>query len=274
MRETRMQRSRLSGMMRLSSSSSALMYRGESHEELVRDIDALLLAATKALCSRHVTSVLPNGAWCLRSHSPAQFYAPDRELSREHLAVDAGVAAGMRELVRGHSVVDLGAGLGQYGVYFEQNGVAEDYAAFDGAINVEAFTHDSVCWADLSLPFTLATQRDIVISTEVGEHIPMDFQDVFVENLVNNARCCVFISWAVPGQGGHGHVNELSNSDVEAMFRYRGFDRKKELDEPIRAVAQYSWFRNTFMIYCRREAPPGDAAWAEDCEVFQSFGKV
>lgn len=246
-REMRMQRARLLGMMMRTTSSSTTSREGESYAELANSIDRLLLEAAQAMCSRHTTAVLPNGAWCLLSHAPKRFYAPGRELSREHLAVDAAVAKGMRHLARGHSVVDLGAGLGQYGDYFD------DYTAFDGAINVEAFTKDAVCWADLTLPFTLAVQRDIVISTEVGEHIPREFQEVFVENLVSNARCCVFTSWAVPGQGGHSHVNELSNADVQSMFEARGFSRRVDLDAPIRAAAQYAWFKNTFMIYCRRE---------------------
>jgi len=207
-----------------------------------------LQAATR-VCSRHSTTIGQNGAWCLRSHSPREYFAPNHELSKDHFAADPGVAAAVLDIVRNSTVLDLGAGLGQYGVWFGSE--VKSYAAFDGALNVESFTGGYVCWTDLTEPF-LGPQRDYVLSLEVGEHLPKSAQFVFVDSLTALARKCVFVSWAVPGQGGHGHANELPNEDVEKMFSERGFGRNETAERRVRAQSVFPWFRNTFMVYCRQ----------------------
>jgi hypothetical protein len=49
---------------------------------------------------------------------------------------------------------------------------------------------------------------------QVGEHIPAAAMDAFLGNLLRHARRGLVLSWAVPGQGGHFHINELPNQAV------------------------------------------------------------
>lgn len=64
---------------------------------------------------------------------------------------------------------------------------------------------------DLTRPLATVHPFDLVISWEVAEHLPADSADTFCDTLVNNLEDgghLVFTA-AIPGQGGHGHINCL-----------------------------------------------------------------
>ena len=65
------------------------------------------------------------------------------------------------------------------------------------------------------------------MSIEVGEHIPAELESKFLNNLVNSARRMVVLTWAVPGQGGEGHVNgQTAEAIVEKMKIREGVNNK------------------------------------------------
>ena len=49
-----------------------------------------------------------------------------------------------------------------------------------------------------------------VISLEVGEHIPIESTDIYLEN-ITRYKGDIIMSWAIPGQAGIGHINCQSN---------------------------------------------------------------
>ena len=42
---------------------------------------------------------------------------------------------------------------------------------------------------------------------EVAEHIPQQYEQIFLDNLVRLAKEGIILSWGVPGQRGHSHIN-------------------------------------------------------------------
>lgn len=87
---------------------------------------------------------------------------------------------------------------------------------------------DNILDYDLSKPFQLQT-KGLVICLEVIEHIPKEFETIVIENIINHCEDFLFISWARPGQGGLGHVNEQSLSYVIELFEKKNlfFWKKK-----------------------------------------------
>ena len=65
------------------------------------------------------------------------------------------------------------------------------------------------------------------MTLEVGEHIPAEFADAFVEYLTSNGDLVIFTA-AQPGQTGHGHINEQPKSYWLGKFQDCNF----HLDEP------------------------------------------
>lgn len=58
---------------------------------------------------------------------------------------------------------------------------------------------------------------------QIGEHVPSSFVYIVVDNNDRNNHCGALVSWAVPGQGGHSHVNERPNDWGMNQFTRRGY---------------------------------------------------
>jgi len=124
------------------------------------------------------------------------------------------------------SVADIGAGLGIFKEIIVAKGKARYVVAFDGAINVHDVSNGLVQFRDFAKPQQIGVY-DWVFSIEVGEHIPHDFEDVFIDNLVRAAHKGIVLTWAHIGQEGDGHVNCQNREYIEKKFKERGF----EIDE-------------------------------------------
>ena len=106
-------------------------------------------------------------------------------------------------------------------------------------------------WSALALALALALARAQVLSLEVGEHLPKEFEDAFIENLHrHNARGMV-LSWATKGQGGTGHVNEQDNDYVKAAVCAMGYANDLEAERELRSAARFSYFQRTVMVFRR-----------------------
>jgi SAM-dependent methyltransferase len=79
-------------------------------------------------------------------------------------------------------------------------------------------------------------RADVVISTEVAEHLPESCADRFVDLLTGLADNVVLTA-ALPGQGGTDHVNEQPNEYWIAKFAGRGLF----LDEMITSLWRRTW---------------------------------
>lgn len=103
---------------------------------------------------------------------------------------------------------------------------------------------------NLAHPFIL-DKKGIVICLEVGEHLPKEYQDTFLDNIANNCSDYLITSWAVRNQGGYGHYNELNNDEIIPEITKRGFTYLPEKSNELRLVVEdfCSYFRNTLMVF-------------------------
>ena len=108
-----------------------------------------------------------------------------------------------------NSLVDFGCGMGNYVKTFRQKNI--NAIGYDGNPNTPELTNNLCNVLDLSIPKIFDEPFDWVMSLEVGEHLPPQFEDIFINNLHNNNKYGIILSWAINGQGGHGHVNEKNN---------------------------------------------------------------
>jgi hypothetical protein len=154
----------------------------------------------------------------------------------------------------GKKVVDLGAGLGHYGKIFkESKDYKVDWVGYDGAINVQEATNGLVKYMDLAQPHATderpCVAGDWVLSLEVAEHLPLEYMDAFLRNIRCHAREGAVISWARPGQGGHGHFNEMDEQEVVKAVEKWGFKVDWNLTHHTRDIATLPWFKNTPIVY-------------------------
>jgi hypothetical protein len=144
-------------------------------------------------------------------------------------------------------VKDFGCGPGAYVDYFRAHGLHA--LGYDGNPNTNNFS-DSCHVVDLSKRVELGPVV-AVISLEVGEHIPEEYEDTFIDNLVRHAERYLVLSWFPRKGHGTGHVNERSNEYVIEKLAARGFKPVPEITIRLRDAATLWWFKESLMAFVR-----------------------
>ena len=145
------------------------------------------------------------------------------------------------------SVVDFGCGTGDYTKHFINGGV--ECEGYDGNPDTPAISEGLCGVLNLAESVDLGKKFDCVLSLEVGEHIPIEYESNFVQNLETHSKGLIIVSWAVPGQGGGGHFNEQSNEYVSQRFTNLGYERNNTLENIFRRSATLHWFHSTIMVF-------------------------
>ncbi len=104
-------------------------------------------------------------------------------------------------------IYDFGCGKATYVKYLEDMG--NKALGIEGE-ELEDFETGAYMVKDLSQPLSCMEEDEgHVISIEVGEHIPKEYEGTFITNISNHVKQggYLVLSWAHEGQQGDGHVN-------------------------------------------------------------------
>ena len=147
-------------------------------------------------------------------------------------------------------IIDIGCGRGDYVKSLNLKGF--NIEGIDG-IKLEC-NDDNIHIFDLIEPF-IAKNKSTILSFEVGEHIPKEYENIFIDNLVNNCSGKLVLSWAIEGQVGIGHVNCRNNDYIINSLKDRGFIFNEKITNNIRSIIEDScdYFRNTLMFFENNE---------------------
>jgi trans-aconitate methyltransferase len=148
-------------------------------------------------------------------------------------------ADGIVDVLRPRSALDVGCGPGMMVRRLRER---EVHAwGFDGSEHAIAASDPSVrryIWQDdLTRPVHVIHKKELVICTEVAEHVPEYMADRLVQNLCQWATEAIVLTAARPGQGGHDHVNEQPMHYWLDRFAAFHFD----VDEVLTAALRESW---------------------------------
>ena len=108
-----------------------------------------------------------------------------------------------------------------------------------------------VDFVDLTLPQYWLPTYDWVIIIEVMEHIPAEYEDVALDNVVRAAGTGVVLSWGIPGQSGTHHVNLQSPEHVDQVMKRRGFTRDVAWSLKLQHSAFLSWLKKNLLVFRR-----------------------
>lgn len=161
----------------------------------------------------------------------------------------------------GVSVWDVGCGDGFYTNHIND---ASDKQmpiccwGIDGNPNTFKIAGPNTTMWDLTKPANHLWKNDWVLCLEVGEHIPQEYEDIFLDNLDKLNKYGMIISWAVPGQGGDGHINNKENSEVIDIMEKRGYSYDEDASWALRKSASLYpvpcyWLKNTIMVFRRKQ---------------------
>ncbi|MHA1966579.1 MAG: methyltransferase domain-containing protein [Candidatus Hodarchaeales archaeon] len=147
---------------------------------------------------------------------------------------------------RCYEIIDAGCGQGKYVELLQNAGMV--CRGYDGNPETRELTNNTCRTLDFAKPVTIKP-ADMVVSLEVGEHIPEKFEQIFIKNLAHLAKKMIILSWAIPEQGGYGHVNCRDNIYIMCQVRKYGFIFNSKLSEYLRQGSTLSWFKRTLMVF-------------------------
>jgi SAM-dependent methyltransferase len=160
------------------------------------------------------------------------------------------------ELFHPTSVLDVGCGSGAMLAEFGRHGV-DDYLGVDGpyAANESLLIPRShFLPGDVGRPLELGRRFDLVITTEVAEHLPPEQAAQFVTNLIRHGETVV-LSASVPGQFGRCHLNEQWPSYWVRIFPDQGYQAWAGFRQAIWQDRDIClWYRQNSLIFTRPEA--------------------
>ena len=191
--------------------------------------------------------------------------APNPELSgsfttafarRKRWKLDARLLEAIKAVLpRGCSVIDLGAGVGRTVQALRDAGWPHTDGV-DGIPGISALSMGLVAELDLTGRYVwyrayadapdakqeeIGWRPDAAICIEVGEHIPEDKQEWFLNNLADSARSYLIVSYALPGQRGRDHVQCRSPEWVANQLGIRGWSLSEDITILARSIAGKGW---------------------------------
>lgn len=149
------------------------------------------------------------------------------------------------------SVLDLGCGNAFYCAELAKKGFkclgVEGY-------ELNNFMHDNIQIQDLTKPLVFYGGYENVLSLEVGEHIPKEHEQTFLDNVCFACNANLIISWALSGQPGVGHINTRPQPYIINRVSERGFiylrsetnDARHNIDD------NTDWFRRTLLVFRKK----------------------
>jgi SAM-dependent methyltransferase len=107
---------------------------------------------------------------------------------------------------------------------------------------------------DLRQPFDFGRRFDLIVCVEVAEHIEAESADQLVSSVCKHGDTVLWAA-ALPGQGGHDHVNEQWTEYWCEKFAAHGF----QFTDPVRRriwsnPKVYTWYRQNIVMFATPEA--------------------
>lgn len=145
------------------------------------------------------------------------------------------------------SIADFGCGTGEYIGAWRAKGLNSE--GVDGNPFTPQLTNGAGQVVDLSQPVTLKKQYDWIVSIEVGQQIPAQFEGNFIDNLVKHCEKGIILSWAVRGQKGECQVNQHDNDEIKKIMAERGFNNDLEAENGMREATSLAWLKGSLMVF-------------------------
>ena len=124
-------------------------------------------------------------------------------------------------------------------------------------LDIEKRTEGRVHHRDFSAVYCAGAHRlkrsDWVLTLEVAEHIPHQYETNFLQNIDCANRQGLVISWSQTRaqQGGIGHLNPQSFARTHGLFLQRGYVQDAQATKQLRKCSQFSFFRNGLFVFVR-----------------------
>jgi SAM-dependent methyltransferase len=152
------------------------------------------------------------------------------------------------------TVVDIGCGAGAWTREFINAGCMVFGVDGEWARQSLLIPEESFISLDISRPVfpEIGSGFDMCICLEVAEHLPFSRSVSLVEDLCALSNVVVF-SAAIPGQGGHGHINEQPHQFWLKLFHNQGYIWDRTPQIIFRDNTDVAWWYSQNMYVFEKE---------------------
>lgn len=192
-----------------------------------------------------------------RATYDSEFYAKHQRYYERSLPFMAAfIADSFPEI---ETIVDVGCGNGDMLAPLVESYQVLGVDFSKGARESLVIPHEYYLDHDLTTPMKdLPEQRDLVMSLEVWEHIPEQFEDQYVANLLAFNPKHLIVSCAEPGQWGRHHYNCSGVDEVRRKMSGLGYTVSEDLTEKWRKIKYLATFyRKNTLVFHRDDCVPG-----------------
>ena len=144
---------------------------------------------------------------------------------------------------------------GRYAKRMIDSGHLTEVAAYDGNPFCNETSEGRVQFLDLSVPQYGLPVYDWIISIEVAEHIPPQFEHIYLDNIARHAIEGVILSWAGPQQKGVTHVNARRFEYVNDRMKAIGFVHANEQSVKLQTLSRGN-LKKLINVYVREKDLP------------------
>jgi len=153
------------------------------------------------------------------------------------------------------SIIDLGAGCGHFVKRLRTEGYRCD--GVDGTPNVRKLSDETVFQYDLvsekgSIGLLTQNEWDWGLFSDVGEHVPKEYEQQLIDNICKIPTEGLIISWGFPHERGYHHVNCRTQVYVACEFAKRGWWPDDELTTLARDASGF-WPKHHIRLFVARK---------------------
>jgi hypothetical protein len=173
-------------------------------------------------------------------------------IAKKRHKCDTALAGMIGILFSPNRVADLGCGDGRYCSIFKAYGWPEIHG-YEGTKDVQTLNiYDDIMYIDLTKKRVVDIEYDLVVCLEVGEHIPPQHEQTFLDNLLEFTSKDLILSWALPGQySASGHVNCQPNDYIITQLSQRNLYFDETTTHLLRQHSYFKWFKKGVMVFRR-----------------------
>lgn len=150
-------------------------------------------------------------------------------------------------------IMDFGCATGYFLEYLSKKTSDYELIGVEPHVQKRPDKHfDNILDYDLSVPFDL-NKKGSVICFEVMEHLPPQYKQIAIDNIVRHCSGYLFMSWAPRWQHGLGHFNMKDEHEVIPLFCANGFellvDESIKARESVPSNAWASWLKRNTLVF-------------------------
>lgn len=153
------------------------------------------------------------------------------------------------------SIVDVGCGCGDFLVPLVEKKKVLGIDFSTGAEAMLAIPPECYLCHDLTKPLSeldTKSSYDLVVSLEVYEHIPEEFESTFIDNLLAFKPKTLILSCAEPGQWGRHHYNCRGKDEVVTILTGKGYAYDEALTSSFQKIKKLaSFYRKNTAVFTR-----------------------